>query len=39
MNVLVFKVENETMDWSGCLRFVDAEGNPAKGLRMSLRPE
>jgi hypothetical protein len=38
-NVLVFKVVNETTDWFGCLRFVDSEGHPAKGLRVSLRPE
>jgi hypothetical protein len=37
-NVLVFKVVNESLDWLGCLRFVDAEGNPAKGLRVSLTP-
>jgi hypothetical protein len=38
-NVLVFKVVNEAVDWLGCLRFVDSEGNPATGLRISLTPE
>jgi hypothetical protein len=38
-NVLVFKVVNGTWEWLGCLRFVDAEGNPAHGLRVSLTPE
>jgi WD40 repeat protein len=38
-NVLVLKVVNDTGDWEGCARFVDPEGNPAKGLRISLRPE
>jgi hypothetical protein len=35
-NVLVFKVVNANGDWLGCLRFVDAEGNPVPGLRVSL---
>jgi WD40 repeat protein/serine/threonine protein kinase len=38
-NVLVLKVVNEGEAWLGCARFVDAEGNPAKGLRYSLTPE
>jgi hypothetical protein len=38
-NVLVLKVVNEIWEWEGCARFVDAEDNPAKGLRISLRPE
>ena len=38
-NVLVFKVVNGAWDWLGCLRFVDWEGNPAQGLRVSLTPE
>jgi hypothetical protein len=37
--VLGFKVENEMVDWLGCARFVDSEGNPATGLRISLTPE
>jgi hypothetical protein len=38
-NVLVFKVVNTLWGWVGCLRFVDQEGNPAEGLRVSLTPE
>jgi hypothetical protein len=38
-NVLVFKVVNQYQEWLGCLRFIDREGNPAKGLRVSLTPE
>jgi WD40 repeat protein/serine/threonine protein kinase len=38
-NVLVFKVVNELEKWQGCARFVDLEGNPAQGLRVSLTPE
>jgi Tol biopolymer transport system component len=38
-NVLVLKVVNQAKDWEGCARFVDREGNPAKGLCISLTPE
>jgi WD40 repeat protein len=38
-NVLVFKVVNEAGIWEACARFVDPEGNPAEGLRVSLVPE
>jgi hypothetical protein len=38
-NVLVLKVVNEGMNWEGCARFLDREGNSAKGLRISLTPE
>jgi WD40 repeat protein len=38
-NVLVFKVVNEGADWQGCLRFVDKDGQPAAGLRVSLTPD
>lgn len=38
-NVLVFKVVNEGAEWAGCIRFVDSDGNPAEGLRVSLTPE
>jgi len=37
-NVIVFKVVNEGMDWSGCLRFTDAGGTPLKGLKARLTP-
>jgi hypothetical protein len=39
MNVLVFKVVNEGQEWLGCAHFIDPEGNPVKGLRISLTPE
>jgi hypothetical protein len=38
-NVLVFKVVNQGGLWLGCTRFVDSEGKPAKGLRVSLTSE
>lgn len=37
-NVVVFKIVNEKMDWSGCLRFVDKDGKPIQGLKVSLKP-
>jgi WD40 repeat protein len=37
-NLLVLKVVNELWEWEGCARFVDEEGNPAKGLRISSTP-
>jgi hypothetical protein len=38
-NVLVFKVVNEKVDWSGCVRFMDKDGNPIKTLRVKLTPD
>ena len=38
VNVLVFKVVNETLDWQGSIRFTDAAGQPVKGLRVTLAP-
>jgi hypothetical protein len=38
-NVLVFKVVNEKVDWAGCARFTDKEGNPVKGLKASTSPK
>jgi hypothetical protein len=38
-NVVVLKVVNESRDWEGCARFVDQEGNPAEGLRVTMTPE
>jgi len=38
-NVLVLKVVNQAQAWQGCARFVDREGNPAEGLRVSLTLE
>jgi hypothetical protein len=37
-NVLVFKVVNEGIDWSGCVRFLDKDGKPVKNLKVSLSP-
>jgi hypothetical protein len=34
-NVLVFKVVNEKVDWSGCARFLDKDGNAIKGLKVT----
>jgi len=33
--VLVF-VENGFLDWGGCIRFLEQNGMPAKGIRVSL---
>jgi hypothetical protein len=37
-NVLLFKVVNEGQAWEGCVRLVDAAGQPAKGLEFRLTP-
>jgi hypothetical protein len=39
LNVLVFKVVNEGVDWKGSIRFTDAQGNPVKGIKVTLDPE
>ena len=39
LNVLVFKVVNETASWKGSIRFTDAQGNPVKGIKVTLDPE
>jgi WD40 repeat protein len=36
LNVLVFKVVNQALDWQGSVRFTDAAGHPVKGLRVGL---
>jgi WD40 repeat protein/class 3 adenylate cyclase len=38
LNVLVFKVVNESREWQGSIRFTDAQGNPVKGIKVSLTP-
>jgi serine/threonine protein kinase len=38
LNVLVFKVVNETIAWHGSIRFTDAQGNPVKGIKVTLTP-
>lgn len=35
-NIVVFKVVNEGVDWSGAVRFVDKDGNPVKNLKVVL---
>ena len=39
LNVLVFKVVNELGPWQGSIRFTDAQGNPLKGIHVTLNPE
>jgi len=39
LNVVVFKVVNEGHAWMGAIRFTDAQGNPVKGLTVTLDPE
>jgi hypothetical protein len=39
VNVLVFKVVNEKIDWSGCARFTDGDGNPLRELTVRLAPK
>ena len=33
------KVVNEKIDWSGCARFTDKDGNPLKGLKAGTKPK
>jgi hypothetical protein len=39
VNVLVFKVVNEKIDWSGCARFTDKDGNVLKDLKATTSPK
>jgi len=39
LNVLVFKLVFEFWDWKGSIRFTDAQGNPVKGIKVTLDPE
>jgi hypothetical protein len=39
VNVLVFKVINEKIDWSGCARFTDKDDKAIKGLKVTLSPK
>lgn len=39
LNVLVFKVVNEGGEWKGSIRFSDAQGDPVKGIKVTLDPE
>jgi WD40 repeat protein/predicted Ser/Thr protein kinase len=38
VNVLLFKVVNESGPWEGCARLVDDAGRPVQGLRVKLTP-
>jgi len=39
LNVLLFKVVNEGVDWQGSVRLADPAGLPLKGVRVTLDPE
>jgi hypothetical protein len=39
LNVLVFKVVNETSAWEGSVRLTDRDGKPVKGIKVTLDPE
>jgi len=39
LNVLVFKVLNETGEWQGSVRFTDRDGNPVAGLGVTADPK
>jgi serine/threonine protein kinase len=39
LNVVVFKIVNETLDWAGSLRFSDKDGNPVQGITVTLNPD
>jgi hypothetical protein len=39
LNVLVFKVVNDFLDWKGSIRFADAQGNPVKGITVTPNPD
>jgi hypothetical protein len=39
VNVLVFKVVNEKIDWSGCARFTDQNGNVVRNLKVTASPK
>jgi len=38
VNVVVFKVINDTNDWAGCLRFMDKDGKVVHDLKVGLNP-
>jgi hypothetical protein len=38
VNVIVFKVVNGAVDWSGCARFTDKDGKPVTGVTLGLTP-
>ena len=38
LNLLVFKVVNEDLNWAGSIRLTDRDGNPVKGIKVTLTP-
>jgi hypothetical protein len=38
INVIVFKIINETNSWQGSMRLTDLSGTPLKGLKVRLTP-
>jgi hypothetical protein len=38
VNTIVFKVVNEKVDWSGCLRFTDKDDKAITNFKVSLKP-
>ena len=38
VNTVVFKVVNQENNWQGCLRLVDGNGDPLKGIKVKLMP-
>jgi hypothetical protein len=38
LNVLIFKVVNETTEWQGSVWFTNAAGQPVQGIRVTLAP-
>jgi hypothetical protein len=39
LNVLVFKIVNTIQDWRGSIQFTDAQGEPVRGIRVTLDPD
>jgi hypothetical protein len=39
LNVILFKVVIVKGDWAGSIQLTDAEGNPVKGIKVTLTPE
>ena len=38
VNVIVFKIINDTNDWQGCVRFTDKSDKPVTGYAVKLTP-
>jgi hypothetical protein len=39
INVVVFKVVQEYGPWAGSVHFTDRDGNPVKGIKVTLDPQ